>query len=319
MSKYNSNIKANLKSVLYKCVNFWALSRPTIDNPALILNYHHILPSESIDNSLLNGYSHSTKSFTAQMKWLTNKYHRSTNFDDKNSFIVTFDDCSVSTYEEALPILDAYNLKAYFFIVENRLGTSLWIDDYFFWLSYIPESNYILFNKKFNISSKDTRLKTHLFLWRQYESGATSTEILHQLNHAYSFDNLKPLKKKLHKRLTTINKDQVQSLIQRGHMVGFHSQNHELLSLLDENALLNECRTKLNHLYNCNVFAIPFGDISSYNNHVLNVIRSMNHEHILLNHSTKPSNTTYGRLNLPDTHDTDIIEYRTRRYLKYIS
>lgn len=314
-----NEVRQFLKNQYYRIRNLVDSSTSElVQTENIILNYHHIVPDEVCDSNLLYGYSHKLSSFRAQMEWLSDRFQNSTLFGDKNSFVVTFDDCSVHTFEQALPVLEEFGLKAYFFVVERDLGKPLWVDQYFFWLSYVPAGTYNILGRNFNIADNKSRLRTHLELWTRYEREVNSTEMLKALENAYSFKEFSALISTHHKRLTTIGTEHIASLKSQGHFVGFHSRSHERLSILGTDKLQRECSIQDVSLFNCETFAIPYGSPDDYNDQVLNQIYANGFEQILLNHPAKPCGGIFGRINLPDTGNVHAIEFHTRRYLNAI-
>ncbi|MEX1015003.1 MAG: polysaccharide deacetylase family protein, partial [Candidatus Paceibacterota bacterium] len=201
-----SSIKVFLKDQYFALLNifdgddlFYQLGKP------LILNYHHIIPDSRVENNLLFGYAHSTTSFESQIKWLAQHFRKSQDFDTQNSFVITFDDCSQHTFELALPVLEKYGMKAYFFMVENTIGTTIWIDRYFFWLSYAPTAKYHLFDKEYTLDNHKSRIAAHHKLWSLYESNIEYSEILDEMEKAYPFSNLETDSNRLEKRLNTLS------------------------------------------------------------------------------------------------------------------
>jgi len=285
----------------------------------LILNYHHIVPDSIVESNLLYGYSHSTSSFESQIEWLSARFKNSLAFEDKNSFVITFDDCSIYTIEQALPILTKYNIQAYFFLVEDRIGKSIWIDDYLFWLSYVPNGSYRLFKRNYNIVDQKSRLELHHEIWREYQYAPNHQLILSEFDAQYSLSKLKSAHSIHYKRLMTLSFEDILNLKKLGHLVGFHSQTHEQLSKLNADELSKECEYSDSDIFNCNTFAVPFGSENDYNDSVISAIKNLGYKSILLNHAVKAHDKVYGRLNLPDSNDKLEIEYKIWAYINAIS
>ncbi|MDA7836641.1 polysaccharide deacetylase family protein [Salibacteraceae bacterium] len=286
---------------------------------ALILNYHHIVPDSVMERNLLYGYNHTTSSFESQIEWMSARFKNSLEFEDKNSFVITFDDCSIHTIDQALPILTKFKVQAYFFVVEDRIGKSIWIDDYFFWLSYVPNGSYKLFNRSYNIKNQKSRLEIHQEIWKEYQHAPNHQFILSELDTQYSLSKLKSTHSTHCKRLVTLSRDDIFNLKKLGHLVGFHSQTHDQLSKLNEAGLSKECQYSNSDLFNCSAFAIPFGSENDYNDSAISSIKNLGYKSILLNHAKKAQDNVYGRLNLPDSTDKLEIEFKTKEYINAIS
>ena len=96
-----------------------------------ILMYH------SISNSI-HPLSVSIENFEKQMKFMVNNDYHSIFLSDLNNindfnkkyFIITFDDGYLDIYENALPILQKYNLKSICFFVSDYIGKyNIWDKD----------------------------------------------------------------------------------------------------------------------------------------------------------------------------------------------
>lgn len=308
-----------IKELFYRAQNMISPQKGALSNgPTLILNYHHIVQDHTPMHSLLYGYSHRQASFESQLTWLKKHLQQSTDFSAKESFVVTFDDCSMSTYKLALPLLHKYGIKAYFFVVESDLGNILWIDKYFAWLSYVPNGSYKINEYSFEISDFESRMQTHYILWKMMPHECSIDQMLLRMDELYDFDRLFTSMSDHKDRLHTIRVNEINMLKNEGHFVGFHSQKHQQLSALTSKKLVLECSPRNREHYNCNTMAIPFGGPSDYTEDVLLEIKNQGFEHILLNHPSHEQDNVFGRLNLPDTTSKHEIRYRVSQYLNEI-
>lgn len=309
----------NLKELFYRAQNMISPLKGALSNsPALILNYHHIVPNNTPMHSLLYGYSHRQSSFESQLIWLSTNLKYSTDFDAPQSFVITFDDCSMSTYKLALPLLHKHGIKAYFFVVESDLGKMLWIDKYFAWLSYVPNGNYKINDQSFDISDFQSRMQTHYALWKMMPHECSIDQMLLRMDELHAFELLLTSLSDHKDRMQTIGVDEISTLKEGGHFVGFHSQKHQQLSALSSEKLVLECSPRHREYYNCNTMAIPFGGPSDYNEVALQELKRQGFEHILLNHPAHAIDNVFGRLNLPDTTSKPEIRYRVSNYLNEI-
>lgn len=122
---------------------FYLKDNKTSDDGIIVLAYHHFLPKEDKEKYMKdNYYVMSTEQFEEQMKYLYNNGYKSIDVDSiicyindecnvpKKSFLVTIDDGNISSYYEALPILEKYNFKSINFIIGDRIGdTSKVLDE----------------------------------------------------------------------------------------------------------------------------------------------------------------------------------------------
>lgn len=283
-------------------------------NHSLILNYHHIVPGTLINENLLFGYAHSTENFAVQMQWLCKKLRPTLDWKQRGGVVITFDDCSMHTYHQALPILEHHGVKAYFFVVESRLGRSLWIDRYFQWLSYVPNGKYQIGNQKMSLNSATERMNAHQLLWNQVHSDTTC--ILEQMDSEYAFDKIDKRFPELADRMRTIGQEEIEYLKSKGHLVGHHSRTHTRLSALTGEGLKEEVTMQNSTLFNTKAFAIPFGSSSDYNSEVIDIIRANDYSTILLNHPSPPKADTFGRLNLPNSGNIPLIRFHTWQHIR---
>ena len=100
----------------------------------IVLAYHHFLPKEYKEKYMKdNYYVMSTEQFEEQMKYLYDNDYKSIDIDNivcyinnecdvaSKSFIVTIDDGNISSYYEALPVLEKYNFRSINFVVGDRI------------------------------------------------------------------------------------------------------------------------------------------------------------------------------------------------------
>lgn len=100
-----------------------------------ILAYHHFMKEEDkIKYEKDNYFVMSTEKFEEQIKYLAKNGYNSLKPDEiicyiegkckipKKSYIVTIDDGNISSYYEALPILEKYNVNSINFIIVSRVG-----------------------------------------------------------------------------------------------------------------------------------------------------------------------------------------------------
>jgi len=99
----------------------------------IVLMYHGILsgPSAALPYNRGTGaelYYISLDNFKAQMKWLKDNGYSPTLFENTKALlqpkpvIITFDDGELNNYQYALPVLQQFGWKAYFFIIIKRIG-----------------------------------------------------------------------------------------------------------------------------------------------------------------------------------------------------
>jgi hypothetical protein len=267
----------------------------------MVLNYHHVIPDNLFEENLLYGYAHKRSSFETQVEILSKKYGFSDQFGVKNC-VITFDDGIINNLTEAVPALAKYKVKAYFFCVEENIGSqeSLWIDQFYLWFSYIPKGTYVFEGTEMAIGDHPSRLAASLMVWQWFcQIKPSSADLLSKLDDIYPFQALESVSKKNALRLKPMNQKELNDLVNSGHYVGFHSRTHQVLAHLDIEALQKEV-TPTTGIFNTSAMAIPFGTENEINQTVMEVLKSIGHSPILLN-EMKSAFTGIPRLNLPDT------------------
>ena len=102
-------------------------------NSLPILMYHGIKTDrDSVPSDRETGadiYDVDLARFIAQMTWLNGHNYQTTWIDEIDSFnqqkqvILTFDDGEMNNFIHALPVLQQFQFKAYFFVITERVGT----------------------------------------------------------------------------------------------------------------------------------------------------------------------------------------------------
>lgn len=269
------------------------------------LNYHHILPRSFENDNLRNGYAHSLTSFERQICYLSKHFQVDLDFNNNKSITITFDDGALNNYNYAIPILDKYNIKAWFFINDRHSDKSdpLWIDFWYAWFDFAPEGNYSFCGQKFKLEVNNRR--------------STESELFKVCIMYFSniWKNLDELKQQFDpssqmqievERFQPMSREHLQSLIHKGHKIGYHTANHLWLSALNDDELKAEMNAP-NHLIDLGmdktVLSIPFGFPKAYNETTVQVAEDLGYTSILLNHADGNGNLV-GRINLPDSPNT---------------
>lgn len=270
-----------------------------------ILNYHHILPGEQIKNNLLSGYSHSIDSFEKQLQIISNKFRITTKVGISGTVVITFDDGALNNIKYALPVLEKFNIKSYFFVVASQINNRdmLWIDKWFLWLSEVPEGSYQILGNAITIKSDQERIDMHRKLWNYLKEDYSEKDvILESMQAAYSFEHFANFIREHKDRLCSMTEDDLEKLKKKGHFIGFHSSNHDLLNLLPENTLRKQLEeVKTNTHYNTMAFAIPFGTDDTFDENVISILLQKGFSPLFLNQQEAEGENVYGRMNLPDT------------------
>jgi peptidoglycan/xylan/chitin deacetylase (PgdA/CDA1 family) len=232
-----------------------------IKGKGAILNYHRVLPSNKIDNSLVN-ISVSTDNFINQLNYLTKNFNI-ISLDElllhlkskSNEFkiVITFDDGYRDNLNYAYPILEKFNAPATIYIITKFINNKFipwWIKlDYF-----IKNQKKIDTNKKklFNL------YKNKLLLSDQLTIDKNVLSILGK-NNKLKYNNI------------FLDQKEIQYLSkQKLITIGSHSHSHYNFSKLTEEQTLSEFKTSksiLENMINKKIlhFSYPYGGYQNIN------------------------------------------------------
>ena len=232
-----------------------------IKGKGAILNYHRVLPSNKIDNSLVN-ISVSTDNFINQLNYLTKNFNI-ISLDElllhlkskSNEFkiAITFDDGYKDNLNYAYPILEKFDAPATIYIITKFINNKFipwWIKlDYF-----IKNKKKIDTNKKklFNL------YKNKLLLSDQLAIDKNVLSILGK-NNKLKYNNI------------FLDQKEIQYLSkQKLITIGSHSHSHYNFSKLTEEQTLSEFKTSksiLENMINKKIlhFSYPYGGYENIN------------------------------------------------------
>ncbi len=155
---------------------------------------------------------------------------------------LTFDDGYIDNFNDALPVLEANNVKASFFIATGLIGNSVvpWWDK----VAYLIKNH------------KPRKLHLHINLLEQ--------ELLHQNGYPPA---------------EFMDWHHLAALIDAGMELGAHSHNHDILTKLSADELfyeLSHSKTLLETKLKCDIsaFSYPVGNKSTYNKKVIEGLKN---------------------------------------------
>lgn len=244
-------------------------------NRKRVLSYHNVLSDEMLTNKPIDGVSHSLSSFESHLRYLTAHYSMGTDLNDPHQVTITFDDGYINQGLIALPVLQRYDVKAFFFYslgLSSLQGTPLLIDDLLFWVSFVDAGNYRLeWPSKEEvlevcISSEDSRATEwskiyKLMLGRFYYLAPLLRDAMDccvpyekvKLNVSASYYKF---------RMTAMSEEQLAALVTLGHQVGAHAVSHGPLATMPRSQMEQEvkhCYNQVGKIFNSKVFSFPFG------------------------------------------------------------
>ena len=221
----------------------------------LIMVYHDIVNDDFQYDS--EHYNYNTtigiRNFEKQIKYLSKHYTPITleDFTDwkingkhlpENSLLVTFDDGHSNLYNNAIPILNKYNIKAVFFVKSALFG-----------------------NIKQNYCEK------YLSCFKSHKDGQEGYNIFRNACFEEQLNFIRKYKRRIKYDFVSEEKyghmtiEQCRKLINDGHSVQSHSVNHFIMSALSDDmadAEIRESKIQLEKLFNETItsYAYPFGD-----------------------------------------------------------
>ncbi len=273
----------NLIFLLFKHIGIYRFLRVKNNDSAVVLTYHGVLP-DNPDNK----YAYENRNFVTieefekQIQFLLKHYRplRVENFTNSNNnlkkgFYITFDDGFQNNYLYALPVLKKYGLQACFFLTTRLIGTREFLR---------TEQITRLIHR-----TEKTKLILHLdkkrqfFLRNSLEKEYASKFIRDYVKRksiSYVREVLKEIESQvddvpavMHQndelRYLYMNWDEIREVFSEGHVIGSHTDTHQILSNLTMDESLKELRISKYKIEKeigepCVTFSYPNGDKSDF-------------------------------------------------------
>ncbi len=297
-----------------------------------IITYHNILPLKYFEaNTLHLGVSHSEEVFDAHINHILKRFDITTELGKEQSCIITFDDGFRNNYTQANTILQKYNVKTYFFISLDMVinGNLLWVDKILFWISFVPNGEYTILDKKIKIDNDFSRISAFQMIWNNiYKDYSRKSSILEELENNYPFQSIAVDKELYEIRFKGMSLSEIEKMKSYGHKIGCHSMRHDILSLLEEDELdsdIAQSEKYLGTLFNTKIYSYPFGGEKEVSQYTIKQVSKSKFSSAVMNISTPHFNYgTYAipRFSLPNTSNKYIIDAKLsgmEYFLKYKS
>ena len=263
------------------------------DPPAVILIYHRVTDLEFDYNQL----AVSPENFNDQISYLTKNYNVVTAEEfyalitsrkkfPKHTALLTFDDGYADNLLEALPILEAYNAQAIFYITTSHLNTDkeLWWDELeriFLTDFHLPES--IIISDGGNdytlkTSTVPQRIKIHNRWHKLFKSNLPDRRE-YFIENLKAWAELKDSGRSLYRMLTF---EELKKLhVSKSAVIGAHTHTHTVMSLLTKEQQLSEMQQSkdiLEKLLNTKIehASYPFGTKKDFNEDSIEVSKQLN-------------------------------------------
>ncbi len=210
---------------------------------------------------------------------------------------LTFDDGLRSQFKYALPILNKYNIKAFWFIFTSVYEKKIDENELFNQLIFKKFKNIKIFQKKF---LNELKIEKKIFISKKFMKFLNENKKLYpilsyeDIKYRYVrnlFFPRKDLIKKMNKFLGIgikdykkalniwMTKKQIKKLSFQGHNIGLHSHSHDLnFKGLPKNKQINEYKQNFNKIFRItkikpNSMSHP---LNSYNSKTLKILKKLN-------------------------------------------
>ncbi|MBU2979203.1 polysaccharide deacetylase family protein [Alteromonas sp. C1M14] len=209
------------------------------------------------------------KAFVANPKMLS----------QRRCLTITFDDGYADNYDCAFPILQSHHVPAAFFIATGLIGNSVlpWWDKVAFVLKNSPLNQVKLKNWKHPVCFKgDMKLFIRGVLKEIKATGVELEQQIKELEEVSDFQGQYPTPE-------FMSWEQLKLMHQQGMTIGAHSHHHYILSALTDEDILFELQHSKHLLeknlgINVNAFSYPVGNQSTYNDGVIEALKSSGYE-----------------------------------------
>jgi peptidoglycan/xylan/chitin deacetylase (PgdA/CDA1 family) len=146
------------------------------------------------------------------------------------------------------------------------------------------------------------------------------------MENAFSFSRLQVSSEMMKTRFGALTLEEIDVMKSKGNKIGCHSVHHDILSKLDDEALVEEIRTSegyLETLFNTKIFSYPFGGKEEVNRRTIHQLERSRFSHAFMNIDVP--DFAYGRyalprMALPNTSDPYLIDAKLsgfEYFLKY--
>lgn len=244
----------------------------------LYILFYHIV-SDSIKDHYPRQNTVSIKLFEEQLKHFNQKYeiitineayHRflsGVQFDKQ--LVITTDDGFVENYTTICPILESFNAKGSFFLVENSIDNVEMMWRHILFVLESRVQNLRLKNaissvaQKYNIPQPEQNEGLLNWSYRTFPYNMKEQLTNELWNELMPFS----LSEYLHKEKPYLNSAQIKEMLSNGHVIGNHTRSHPNCSLLKEEELkfeIYDSVKSMGEMFNTNVLAFSFPFERSY-------------------------------------------------------
>lgn len=272
-------------------------------NRKRIITFHNILTDNVFESNVANGVSNSLSEFKIIINEISKYFEFSLDLDDPISATITFDDGYCNQFEVAGSYLLSKNIPAYIFICGQLLHKDnnnetyvidriLTVDLLMHWVSYAPSDKYnININgkvKSFELNENNRLNVWSSIIWPAFLDDKTTkgVSLMEKLNKLY------PIKKIIDslpqeyvkQRLGSPTAKQIDTLVNNGWQIAWHTYSHYPLALLSYNEKLKEITS--DYSITSKIFSYPYGGIEEVDNESLSIVKKLGYDSAVANINT---------------------------------
>ncbi len=273
-----------------------------------ILVFHHIVPDCYLNDSFEQKIVCTAQSkFDRLLSIVCNRLKNTTTIGEPGTAVITFDD----GYRAALTAretLEKHACRACFFVPLSAIGGGpLWVDRIMGWFAYAPSGTYRIGERTYVLDGQPDRLAAFSELMDSLYQPAGVYDphgLIAELEAILPFDELPIPEAYRELRFAGLTETELRYLQNEGggHLIGGHSVRHDILSNLDREQLeedFNACSDRIGPLFNCRIYAYPFGHKRDVSPAAIDACRNSAFEYAVLNeYSPNADSFTLSRINI---------------------
>lgn len=273
-------------------------------NRKRIITFHNILTDDVFESNVANGVSNSLSQFKIIINEISKHFNFSLDLDNPKSVTITFDDGYCNQFEVAGSYLLSKNIPAYIFICGQLLlkddknsetcviDRVLTVDLLMHWVSYAPTNKYsITINGKVNSFEFNENNRLNVWsniIWPAFLDDNTTKGVclMEELNKLYPIkriiDSLP--QEYVKQRLGTPTAKQIETLVNNGWQIAWHTYSHYPLAHLSYNEKLKEITP--DYRIKSKIFSYPYGGIAEVDNESLSIVEELGYDTAVSNINT---------------------------------
>ncbi|NQX87064.1 MAG: polysaccharide deacetylase family protein [Halioglobus sp.] len=278
----------------------------------IVITYHNIVEDELYDSHPHLSVTQKASVFERQLSIIKAKLPIGSDLEAGEA-LITFDDGHKNNLYVALPILQAQEVSATFFIPASYFENQgmLWVDRMLMWFTCVPSGTYNIQGKITKIATDTDRVEAFEDVWASLlENYAEKDRLLAELEMQYSFESLDITDRYRLQRFEPLCPEEIALLVEAGCRVACHSYTHEILSRLSDQELDEDFRRceRYVDLYNSDWYGYPFGRPVEVDHRVISRCEASIFDKAFMNIKQRGrGDFDIARINMPATDDKILI------------